>query len=286
MMRKSPTSWLAACVLIGLLRRAYGADDFDWDSIEPSRKLEYHPCYEEFQCARLVVPLDWQDESNPHTVAIAIAKLPATVSDDDPSFGGSILTNPGGPGGSGIGFVKSYARKLRDVVDGYRHYEILGFDPRGVAHTTPKADCFDDYFLREADMLRERDIGTADVSVDALRRQYARHLGFGNLCKESAVNGSILPYITTASVARDMVEMVDKIDELRKASSSKTRLDGDSSQRPMARDSGDDTPRIQYMGYSYGSVLGNTFASMFPGRVGRLIIDGICDADDYVEGVS
>lgn len=68
---------------------------FDWSSIIPSRALVYSKCYDRLECARLLVPLDWQDSENNQTVAIAIIKLPAAVSDSDPRFGGTIITNPG-----------------------------------------------------------------------------------------------------------------------------------------------------------------------------------------------
>jgi pimeloyl-ACP methyl ester carboxylesterase len=48
----------------------------------------------------------------------------------------------------------------------------------------------------------------------------------------------------------------------------------------------DQIPRLQYLGFSYGTALGNTFAFMFPGRVGRVVLDGVADAQDYIDGVS
>jgi hypothetical protein len=79
--------------------------DFNWNSIEASSKLRYTPCYDYLECARLEVPLDWSDESNNNTAIIAVAKIPARVSRDDPSFGGTVVLNPGGPGGSGVGYL-------------------------------------------------------------------------------------------------------------------------------------------------------------------------------------
>jgi hypothetical protein len=79
--------------------------EFNWNSIEASSKLRYTPCYDYLQCARLEVPLDWSDESNNNTAVIAVSKIPARVSKDDPSFGGTIVLNPGGPGGSGVGYL-------------------------------------------------------------------------------------------------------------------------------------------------------------------------------------
>ncbi|KAF4777699.1 hypothetical protein HER10_EVM0005986 [Colletotrichum scovillei] len=254
--------------------------DFDWDTITPARKLEYHPCYKDYQCARLSVPLDWLDETNEHTVALAIIKLPATVPDDDPSFGGTVFTNPGGPGGSGVSMLLRNGHDMRRTLSGgSKKYEMLSWDPRGVQFTTPVADCYEDELARDTDNIQRLAIGPLDASPDALRRQWARIQGYGRLCTEKPGNGSIIPFATTASVCRDMVEMVDKIDELRKEEAVASQPEQSLELRKVK-----EVPRIQYWGFSYGSILGNTFASMYPGRVGRLIVDGIADSNDYVAG--
>ncbi|KAK1518023.1 uncharacterized protein CCOS01_12280 [Colletotrichum costaricense] len=254
--------------------------DFDWDTITPARKLEYHPCYKDYQCARLSVPLDWLDETNEHTVSLAIIKLPATVPDDDPSFGGTVFTNPGGPGGSGVSMLLRNGHDMRRTLSGgSKMYEMLSWDPRGVQFTTPVADCYEDELARDTDNIQRLAIGPLDASPDALRRQWARIQGYGRLCTEKPGNGSIIPFATTASVCRDMVEMVDKIDELRKGEAAASQPEQSLELRKVK-----DVPRIQYWGFSYGSILGNTFASMYPGRVGRLIVDGIADSNDYVAG--
>ncbi|KAJ0332344.1 hypothetical protein COL5a_002054 [Colletotrichum fioriniae] len=254
--------------------------DFDWDTITPARKLEYHPCYKDYQCARLSVPLDWLDEANEHTVAIAIIKLPASVPDDDPSFGGTVFTNPGGPGGSGVSLLLRNGHDMRRTLSGgSKKYEMLSWDPRGVQFTTPVADCYEDELARDTDNIQRLAIGPLDASPDALRRQWARIQGYGRLCTEKPGNGSIIPFATTASVCRDMVEMVDKIDELRKEKAAASQPEQSLELRKVK-----DVPRIQYWGFSYGSILGNTFASMYPGHVGRLIVDGIADSNDYVAG--
>ncbi|EFQ33826.1 hypothetical protein CGRA01v4_10714 [Colletotrichum graminicola] len=257
-------------------------NDFNWTTITPSTKLEYHPCYEEFQCARLKVPLDWLDKKNEYTVALAIVKLPAKVPDHDPAFGGTIFTNPGGPGGSGVGLLLREGHLLQDTVDGNKKYEILSWDPRGVQFTSPKADCYEDLIARDMDAIQRLAIGPLDASLDALRRQWARIQAYGKLCTQSAVNGSILPYASTASVVRDMVEMLDKIQELRDDEVAAKFFEEEKAQRPMELRSAKELPRLQYWGFSYGSLLGNTFASMYPGRVQRIILDGIVDADDYM----
>lgn len=73
-----------------------------------------------------------------------------------------------------------------------------------------------------------------------------------------------------------MLHIVDKVNEEHRSDNSTSPL-----RRPEAG-----KPDLQYFGHSYGSVLGNYFASMFPGRVGRMLVSAIVDADDYRVGVS
>ncbi|KAK6084559.1 Tripeptidyl aminopeptidase 2 [Seiridium cupressi] len=275
-------------LLPGLLSLSAAVDvkDFDWETITPSYNLTYTPCYEELQCARLIVPLDWQDETNPHTVALAITKLPAKVPEDDPTFGGTIFTNPGGPGGSGVGFILRQGHNLQGISGGSKNYEVLSWDPRGVGFTSPKADCFQgDIAARDLADIEAKAIGPLDSSDYALKRQWARAQALGRLCEGSAKNGSILPYLTTPSVVRDMVEMLDQIHVARGHGAQVVYASEEGAEKMLdLKKRKDEVPRIQYWGFSYGSILGNTFASMYPGRVGRLIIDGIADADDYMKG--
>ncbi|KAK7946102.1 TAP-like protein-domain-containing protein [Apiospora aurea] len=125
----------------------------------------------------------------------------------------------------------------------------------------------------------------------------ARAEGFGRLCEArndaAGEEGGIWGFMSSSSVARDMVAIVDKLDELRKknlaASTADTVRNGveDEGQRRIELRSAEDdtdadpTPRIQYWGFSYGSALGNYFASMFPGRIGRVILEAVEDVNDY-----
>lgn len=260
---------------------------FDWSAVTPSAKLQYQPCYDDFDCARLSVPRDWLDPENNKTVEIAVIRFPATVPSDDPTFGGSIITNPGGPGGSGIGFmtrgtVLRSGRILRSMTEGKKHYEIIGFDPRGIENTTPRADCFGQSHLlaRGALGLERRGIGGLDASDSGLRRALALAGGLGALCEGVDADEDILSYVSTASVARDIVEIADRIEELREAEHAAAH--GDRAQIPLHQEHKKKPSRVLYWGFSYGTVLGNTLASMFPGRMGRVILDGVVDIHDYM----
>lgn len=198
------------------------ADDdwFDWTAINPTVDLQYHPCHDGYRCARLQVPLDWLGiDNNNRTVSIAVISLPATVPTDDPTFGGTIITNPGGPGGSGVKFVQQQGRLLQQITDGKKHYEIVGFDPRGVAHTTPNADCSHNRFSHESLLLEKKGIGALDASESGLKRTLALEDAWGRLCENADAGTDIFGYISTASVARDIVEIADRVEEHREKES-------------------------------------------------------------------
>lgn len=252
---------------------------FNWKSVTPTADLQYHNCYGEYKCARLKLPLNWLDKTDKRTVAIAMIKLPATVSDNDASFGGSVFTNPGGPGNPGIQFMLARANQLRTMIDNNRHYEIVSFDPRGIGLSTPQSQCFQSALARDSMTLQLRGAGSLDQGTNALRYNHAIRESYADICQESDEEyGEIMGYTGTASVARDMVAMVDKIDELRKKTSKREEVtERDTKTKP-------DLPRLQYIGFSYGTILGNYFASMFPGRVGRVVLDGVSNAYDYSNG--
>ncbi|KAI9150137.1 MFS-type transporter dbaD [Paramyrothecium foliicola] len=291
---------------------------YDWSSIRPSSDIVWHNCYgDEFQCARLVLPMDWlsadpdllqvtarpldldeTNEANNRTLAIAIIKLPAVVPDSDPSFAGPLFTNPGGPGNSGVAFLLRMGRHLQYTADrpGRRHYDILSFDPRGIGESEPRADCFHHNLLaRQAMELEDRGTWGLDTGRSSLTYSLAAMDAFGRRCEESdrRFGADVMRYVGTPSVARDMVEMADKIDLERRQRLATRKAD------PQEQANHPITPselkkrmvvepkepvRIQYLGFSYGTVLGNYFAALFPHRVGRLILDGVCDTDDYATG--
>ncbi|KAH0522927.1 hypothetical protein TsFJ059_006709 [Trichoderma semiorbis] len=263
------------------------APQLDWDTITPSRDLEYNDCYDGYKCARLEVPLDWTNSTDTRTAVIAIAKLPAVVSDDDPSFGGSIFVNPGGPGASGVSFVLSDGHDLQQYVDkpGRRHYEIFSWDPRGIGRTTPSSNCFrSDVVSRSAWQVEARGNGGLDKGIDSIKYGLALSKALSQRCKDSEKQwGDGMAFVNTPSVARDMVEMVDKVDELRKREGA-SKAEDDPRQELRKRTEEDDVPRLQYIGFSYGTALGNYFASLYPGRVGRMVLDGVVHADDYANG--
>lgn len=170
---------------VGVSPLTAAVDSFDWDTIPPSDHLEYHDCYEQYNCARLQVPLDWLNETDTRVATIAMIKLPALVPDDDPTFGGSIFFNPGGPGGSGVRVMLSMGHYLRTTVDkpGRRHYEMVSFDPRGIGYTLPTSDCFNGSLVsRDAFILESRGNGPLTNGDNSIAYSLAIMDAFGQRC--------------------------------------------------------------------------------------------------------
>ena len=189
------------------------------------------------------VPLDY-DRPSDGTITLALLRLPAA---DPAQRKGSLFVNPGGPGGSGVGAVRSggqaYPQELRDA------YDLVGFDPRGVEGSTPLG-CFDN----EADALAAQHRQKFPVSAaEVVEWQRVDRL-FAAAC--AAHGGPILSHMSTANVARDL-------DLLRRAV-------GDT--------------RLNYLGYSYGTYIGMTYANMFPATVGAFVIDGVLDPVEWSTG--
>lgn len=272
-----------AALLANIASGEIATSEFDWDAVEPSLDLRYSPCYNGFQCARLLVPLDWLNTASVNeTIALAIAKLPATVSSDDESFGGTLIVNPGGPGGSGVTHAIRNGHYMQNMVDGEKHFEILSFDPRGVAHSTPTADCYSNELARTASTWQGHGFANFDASAENLKYQKAFATARGLQCAKPGTNGyAIQDYMSTASVAHDMVRIIDEIEKLHQHTIAQS---GRKPQKPLTtKDT--DVARLQYYGTSYGTILGNTFMSMFPGRVKRMILDGVAVAEDWMTAV-
>lgn len=198
-----------------------------------AQQLDWQGCGD-LECATLVVPLDYADPDG-ETIEIAVSRHRATG-----DRLGSLLVNPGGPGSSGIDALSSIAipRFGDEVVD---RYDLVGFDPRGVAASTP-VTCVDG---PEMDQIVSTDFDfTTDEGIQAAEDAYG---AFGAACLQNT--GPLLGHVDTVSAAKDM-------DVLRAVL-------------------GDDT--LTYVGYSYGTQLGATYAALFPQQVGRLVLDGALD---------
>ena len=200
----------------------------------PAQQLsEWSGCGNGWECATLTVPLDYDDPNGP-TMDIAISRRPAGNSGERI---GILLTNPGGPGGEGIGYARSWARTLdSDITD---RFDIIGFDPRGVGASEP-LQCGQNV----VDLLGVDQSPNTEADFDEF---FAVAEEFAGDCQEK--KGDILPHLGTRNVARDM-------DEIRKALGEE---------------------QITYVGYSYGTRIGSVYADLFPDRVRAMVLDGAQD---------
>lgn len=202
-----------------------------------SQRLEWTTCEGEFQCATATAPLDWND---PGRESIDLALIRSTASGDRL---GSLLVNPGGPGGSGYDFVRdSLEFAVSEPVR--ERYDTVGFDPRGVNRSSA-VSCYsepaelDDFLFG----LPQNPVGS-DAYIAELAESSKE---FGQACLTHT--GDLLEFVDTVSAARDL-------DLLRS-------ILGDE--------------KLNYLGYSYGTLLGATYADLYPDKTGRLVFDGAVD---------
>jgi pimeloyl-ACP methyl ester carboxylesterase len=210
--------------------------------------VSWHACQHSrrhFDCAKVQVPLDYDDPSG-RQITLRLVRHRATGPGQKL---GSIFLNPGGPGGSGIDMVRGAGSFLfSDEVRA--RFDLVGFDPRGIMRSSPLL-CYDSFrksleaFAPFAFPVTPQEEATV-ASLDA---------GLNRSCEQDG--GAIADHMATADVARDL-------DLLREAV-------------------GDE--RLNYVGYSYGSFLGVTYANMFPDRVGSLVVDGVLDPIAWTTGV-
>jgi pimeloyl-ACP methyl ester carboxylesterase len=275
---------------------------FDWDSIKTKPDLQYTSCYEHLQCARLELPMDWFNGTTNTTISLAVIRQPAVVPVTHPQYGGAILLNPGGPGGSGVALLQRSGKFSRSVVDTNttdgKYFDLISFDPRGVSLSKPRVDCFHDRDMANNWQQRLQENGWFEASDAALGRMWSMSMAKGRSCSEYSEHDGdeIKQYVSTASAARDMLELVEKHGEWREREAKKLlqngcshweRLFPRSLQRievPFALQYRPGEEKIQYYGFSYGSYLGGTFAAMFPDRVGRLVVDGVVEYENYRSG--
>ncbi|MBK1787078.1 alpha/beta hydrolase [Prauserella cavernicola] len=185
------------------------------------------------ECATIDVPLDYRDPDG-ETIEVAVSRL---ASADPEKRRGVLLTNTGGPGGAGLSFPAVLRDNLELPQDVLDSYDIIGMDPRGVAHSTP-VTC-EVSLLEHPTNIPTYARNAADVNDEA-----ERVAGVAEKCGQSET-APLLPHITTANTARDM-------DRIRAALGEE---------------------KVSYFGISYGTYLGSVYTSMFPERSDRFLID-------------
>jgi pimeloyl-ACP methyl ester carboxylesterase len=149
------------------------------------QRLDWKECGHGFLCSTMLAPLNYADPDGA-AITLAVAKRPATST----KRLGSLIINPGGPGGSGVGYVGNFN------ATGLESYDIVGWDPRGVGRSTP-VECFgtdelDQYFSMDS----------SPDNDEELQARIDQQIEFGKSCLERS--GALLEHISTADTVRDL----------------------------------------------------------------------------------
>ncbi|MBM7168280.1 alpha/beta fold hydrolase [Streptomyces sp. G44] len=184
------------------------------------------------RCAKVTVPLDHADPGG-RTIQLAISRIKAK----SPQRRGILLSNPGGPGGTGLAHTLALRPALGDVAD---HYDLIGFDPRFLGESTPLTCGPAPRPAPPAPTTTPR--ADFEASMRAARDTARR-------CQEHGDNAALLPHASTRNVARDM-------DAIRAALGER---------------------ELSYYGVSYGADLGAVYTQLFPRRADRVVLDSSTD---------
>ncbi|MFD5031762.1 alpha/beta hydrolase [Streptomyces sp. NPDC058405] len=245
--RISATAFVAAGLMIsGCSSGGSSSDASASDSVsaDPAalkkyygQKLRWRACGgPDFQCATMKAPLDYAKPDGTE-IELAVARKKAT---GPGKRLGSLLVNPGGPGGSAIGYLQGYAA-IGYPAPVRAQYDMAAIDPRGVARSEP-VEC-----LSGKDMDAYTQVDQTPDDQAETSRLAASFKKFAQGCQKRS--GAILPHVSTVDTARDM-------DIFRAVLGDK---------------------KLSYVGASYGTFLGATYAELFPKRTGRLVLDGAMD---------
>ena len=210
----------------------------------------WRSCGSTLQCSTLTVPLNYAAPDNGQTVRLAISRLKAVPGAG--AYAGIVVGNPGGPGASGLGMPF-----VRGDVPGTaaQRYDWIGFDPRGVGSSSPSLHCNPKYFGAN----RPSFVPTTSSKTRYWKKRTAN---YAKACGASAAK-ALLPFMTTRDSARDL-------ESLRVALRAAA---------PPQQQSKLDV--LNYYGFSYGTYLGAVYATLYPNRVGRFVLDGVVDPARY-----
>ena len=201
-----------------------------------------------FQCGMVTVPLDYEHPDG-QTITIAVRKLAAS---DGNAEHGSLFLNPGGPGGSGVAMMQVMAPMLTEETRGA--YDIIGFDPRGVGQSTP-ITCWTNDEIKQHLANPSDDAGPTDPLKGVMYKNVAaqekidRGAANAAMCAQHSQVPELLDHVGTRNVARDL--------DILRATNSNAKLN--------------------YLGVSYGTYIGAIYADLFPGHVGRVVLDSAMD---------
>jgi pimeloyl-ACP methyl ester carboxylesterase len=234
---------ITACVALAGLAAAPLVGNVAPATAAPATRILWSPCERgAFECATIPVPLD-HDRPAGASILLSLIRLPAA---DPERRIGSLLVNPGGPGGSGVDLVLFAAELFPPEIRA--RFDLVGFDPRGIARSTPLR-CFGTPRQWGPAFWSQLPLTEEQVDVIATADGY-----LADACAQHG--GEILDHMTTADVARDMDLL-----------------------RAGLGDEG-----LTFLGFSYGSMLGTTYANLFPDRVRAIVVDGVLDPIAWTTG--
>ena len=231
---------LSAAVLAGCVAVADNPAENTEDPLAPylGQEVQWSDCGAGAECATVMAPLDWDNPGVGEDVNLAVSRHSATG-----QALGSLFVNPGGPGASGYEFVlDSVDFAVSEVLR--ESFDVIGWDPRGVNFSSPVSCAATDaeldyFFFGELEAQPDTPEWDAELLAESIR--------FGQECQ--ANTGELLEFVDTLSTVRDL-------DLLR-------HLVGDE--------------QLNYLGYSYGTLIGALYIDTFPEKVGRMVLDGPVD---------
>lgn len=202
------------------------------------QKVDWSKCHDTLTCTRVTVPIDWSDPYG-QTITLSLIRH----SPPNGAALGSLFVNPGGPGQSGVALIRD---EFATAVDSRlaASFDIIGFDPRGVGESTP-VKCTKD--ASELDTFLYGITPGARGSATWLDAKKATAQKFVAGCQK--YTGALLKHVDTLSVAKDLDVM-----------------------RAVVGDA-----ELDYLGYSYGTFIGEVYAQAFPNNVAHLVLDGAVD---------
>jgi pimeloyl-ACP methyl ester carboxylesterase len=210
----------------------------------PSATINWGPCADPTlakggaECGYLDVPMDYKKPAGKH-ISLAVARVKHKSAES--AYQGVMLTNPGGPGGSGLGLALRGTRVPNHVGD---TYDWIGFDPRGVGTSKPAISCIPNYM----DYNRPSYLPyTPQIEQTWLKRSQ----GYADACRQKN-DPDLLANMKTTDTVADMESI-------------RTALGAE---------------KMNFYGYSYGTYLGQVYASLHPDRVRRMILDSNIDWRD------
>jgi pimeloyl-ACP methyl ester carboxylesterase len=234
-----PAALSAAAVLLAAVLAPAAASAAPAPATPPVPVLRWRSCDGGFQCAAARVPLSYRD---PRGAAISIAVV-RHLATDPARRAGTLFINSGGPAEQIDGLVNGGFEELPAAITA--RWDIIMFDPRGFGYSTA-VRCFPT-MAAESQFLGDLSYGDPPVFPVGARQEAAEIRTWARFDARCAQrNGSLLDHDTTADVARDMNLLREAIG----------------------------APALNYLGVSYGTGLGATYANLFPATTGRMVLDG------------